>query len=161
MILLHHGSNVAIDSVDLSKSKNGKDFGKGFYLNPDYGQALKWARTRVDFYNSGKAIVTSFLFDIDKAKQDGLNIKIFDSYSTEWAKFVVSNRKNSAQTLIHDYDVVIGPIADDSVGNQIRRYMQDYISIEELITEIKFYGSKAIQYYFANEKALQYLKLKK
>ena len=40
MIQLHHGSNVVIDKIDLSKSKTGKDFGKGFYLNPDYEQAL-------------------------------------------------------------------------------------------------------------------------
>ncbi len=161
MISLHHGSNVAIETVDLSKSKNGKDFGKGFYLNPDYGQALKWAASRVDFYNFGEAIVTSFLFDIDRAKQDGLKIKIFDSYSIEWAEFVVANRKNPSQALIHNYDIVIGPIADDSVGNQIRRYMQNYITIEELLTEIKYYGSRAIQYYFANDKALKYLKLLK
>lgn len=43
MILLHHGSYLHIDNIDLSMSKSGKDFGKGFYLNPDYEQALMWA----------------------------------------------------------------------------------------------------------------------
>jgi hypothetical protein len=32
MIKLYHGSNVKIEKIDLSKSKNGKDFGKGFLL---------------------------------------------------------------------------------------------------------------------------------
>lgn len=41
MIRLHHGSNVVIDSIDLSLSKKGKDFGKGFYLNPNYNQAFE------------------------------------------------------------------------------------------------------------------------
>lgn len=35
MIKLYHGSNVEIDEIDLSKSKKGKDFGCGFYLNDD------------------------------------------------------------------------------------------------------------------------------
>lgn len=34
MILLYHGSNVAIEKIDLSRSKRGKDFGQGFYLKP-------------------------------------------------------------------------------------------------------------------------------
>lgn len=33
MIKLHHGSYTSIDHIDLSKSKSGKDFGKGFYLS--------------------------------------------------------------------------------------------------------------------------------
>lgn len=32
MITLFHGSNVAIDEIDLSKGLRDKDFGKGFYL---------------------------------------------------------------------------------------------------------------------------------
>jgi hypothetical protein len=32
---LYHGSNVAIGIIDLSKSRPGKDFGKGFYLSAD------------------------------------------------------------------------------------------------------------------------------
>lgn len=33
MIRLYHGSNVGIKHIDLSRSKRGKDFGQGFYLN--------------------------------------------------------------------------------------------------------------------------------
>jgi len=39
MLTLYHGSNVVIDNIDLSRSRLGKDFGCGFYLNPDKGQA--------------------------------------------------------------------------------------------------------------------------
>lgn len=93
MITLQHGSNVSIETIDLSKSKNGKDFGKGFYLNPNYDQALNWAGTRVDFYAIGKPCVTSFQFDKKRAIQDGLKIKEFVDYSMEWAEFVVANSK--------------------------------------------------------------------
>ena len=36
---LYHGSNVEIEYVDLARGRRGKDFGKGFYANPDYMQA--------------------------------------------------------------------------------------------------------------------------
>lgn len=47
MIRLHHGSNVEIDAIDLSRSKKGKDFGQGFYLNPNYNQALEMAEFKL------------------------------------------------------------------------------------------------------------------
>ena len=42
-VMLYHGSNVAIESIDFSKSKPGKDFGVGFYLSPDEKQAQELA----------------------------------------------------------------------------------------------------------------------
>ena len=35
MLKLYHGSNVVIDKIDICRSRKGKDFGCGFYLNPD------------------------------------------------------------------------------------------------------------------------------
>lgn len=43
MIRLFHGSNVAIEKIDLSRSKRGKDFGQGFYLNANSEQAMEMA----------------------------------------------------------------------------------------------------------------------
>ena len=43
MTRLYHGSNVAIEKIDLSRSKRGKDFGQGFYLNADPDQAMDMA----------------------------------------------------------------------------------------------------------------------
>ena len=39
---LYHGSNVEIECVDLARGRRGKDFGKGFYANPDYMQAVEF-----------------------------------------------------------------------------------------------------------------------
>lgn len=158
MTLLHHGSYLHIDNIDLSMSKSGKDFGKGFYLNPDYEQALMWAKSRVKTLEMGQPIVTSFEFDQEGASQDCLNIKVFEDYSEEWARFVVENRRNASDNPAHPYDIVIGPIADDNVGRQIQFYMQGYWSIEQLIEKIKYNGKKSIQYYFASVKSLNYLK---
>jgi len=157
MIKLHHGSYIPIDRIDLSMSRPGKDFGKGFYLNPDYEQAMLWAESRVKIFASGKAVVTSFEFDIDRAIRDGLSVKVFEDYTAEWAEFVVGNRRNESANPTHSYDIVIGPIADDNVGRQIQLYMQGYWSIEQLIDKIKYNAKKSIQYFFASEKSLTYL----
>ena len=47
-MILYHGTNVAFDCIDLSKSKPNKDFGQGFYLSADYDQAMAMAKVKVD-----------------------------------------------------------------------------------------------------------------
>ena len=40
-MILYHGSNVAIEKIELEKSKPYKDFGKGFYLSENEEQAIE------------------------------------------------------------------------------------------------------------------------
>ncbi len=47
---------------------------------------------------------------------DELLVQDFGEYSREWAEFVLANRKNRARDSVHSYDVVIGPIANDTEG---------------------------------------------
>ena len=47
-MILFHGSNIEIDEIDLSKSKPGKDFGKGFYLSDTEDQAIEMARFKAE-----------------------------------------------------------------------------------------------------------------
>lgn len=93
MIILYHSSNIAIKNIDLTKSNKGKDFGCGFYLNPNYDQALSMAQTKVDLLEVGMPTVTSYEFDLERAEADGLNVKQFDEYTEEWAEFIVLNKK--------------------------------------------------------------------
>lgn len=81
MIRLYHGSNMAIEHIDLSRSKRGKDFGQGFYLNTNPYQALEMAVRTTRFLNEGEPILSCFEFDEDEATKNGLNIKIFSEYS--------------------------------------------------------------------------------
>lgn len=89
MTRLYHGSNMAIDKIDLARSKRGKDFGQGFYLNADPDQAMAMAVRTTRFLNEGQPTVSSFEFDEEEAAKKGLNIKIFHDYTEEWAEFVV------------------------------------------------------------------------
>ena len=39
-MILYQGSNQLINRIDLSKSKDFEDFGRGFYLTKDYTRAV-------------------------------------------------------------------------------------------------------------------------
>lgn len=158
MIRLYHGSNVAINEIDLSRSKHGKDFGQGFYLNANADQAMEMATRTTRFVSEGKPTLSCFEFDEEEAIKKGLNIKVFPDYSEEWAEFVAMNRKNNSDTPAHSYDIVIGPIADDTVGVQIRRFIMGYLSASALVEELRFRGDHAVQYFFGTLKAVKFLK---
>ncbi|MDE6395978.1 MAG: DUF3990 domain-containing protein [Muribaculaceae bacterium] len=158
MIRLYHGSNVSIKRIDLSRCKRGKDFGQGFYLNANSDQAMEMAVRTTRFLNEGIPTLSCFEFEEDDAVRKGLNIKIFPDYSEEWAEFVVMNRKNDSDVPAHPYDIVIGPIADDTVGVQIRRFIMGYLSASSLVEELKFKGDHAVQYFFGTPKAINLLR---
>lgn len=158
MMTLYHGSNVYIEKIDLSLSRKGKDFGCGFYLNANKQQAMDMAIRTANRMKSGKPTISAFTFDESILTSNKLNIKIFNDYSVEWAEFILMNRKNTSDTPAHLYDIVIGPIANDTVGVQIRRFIMGYISIERLIEELKFRGNHSVQYFFGTEAAINFLK---
>lgn len=158
MTILYHGSNVAIEKIDLSRSKHGKNFGQGFYLNANLDQAKAMAIRTTRFLNEGQPTLSCFEFDERQAVMEGLSIKRFSDYSEEWAEFVVMNRKNNSEVPAHPYDIVIGPIADDTVGVHIRRYITGYLSASALVEELGFRGNHATQYFFGPQKAVKFLR---
>ena len=132
----------------------GKDFGLGFYLTPDRQVAQRQAERKFEQYGVGEARVYEYTID-DNALQ-ALKVLQFDCYTMEWARFVLMNRKNRTRTQVHNYDVVIGPIADDVIGYQIRRVEEGIITEEQFLEEIK-YHTVTIQYMFATDMAIQLL----
>ena len=119
---LYHGSTVVIDTIDLSKSKPNKDFGKGFYLSDNRQQAYEMASYKA-LQLDEKPIVNVFEFDeqVLTNASSPFRVKRFEDYCEEWAEFVFANRNNAHRDRpVHDYDIVYGPIANDRVGLQIR-----------------------------------------
>ncbi|MCF0205810.1 MAG: DUF3990 domain-containing protein [Bacteroidales bacterium] len=153
---LYHGSNVEINGIDLSRGRSGKDFGKGFYLSVDMEQAKSMAQIVFEREGKGSPIVTSFLFDDSVADKLSLKIKRFNDYSKDWAEFILKNRLNQTNEQLHDYDIVYGPIANDKVGVQIQLYRDEFITIDELISRLK-YVRPTYQYFFGTERAISLL----
>lgn len=154
---LYHGSNVEVSVPDLAKSKPYKDFGQGFYLSADKGQAMRMAEQKTLQLLVGEPIVSAFEFDEALLQSDELKVKIFEDYSVEWANFILQNRDFHNQHPTHDYDIVYGPIADDGVTFQLRRYQSGAISIEELVRELQYARGITFQYFFGTPLALSKL----
>lgn len=157
---LYHGSDTRIIEIDLERSRPYKDFGKGFYLSADYNQALNMAMQRIRQKDGeGTPIVTSFEFDETAMQSGELKVKVWEDYCEEWVEFVVRNRDRRLPHPWHDYDIVYGPIADDGVTFQIRRFQAGYLNIQQLVEELKYVGGITFQYFFANQKAISKLQL--
>lgn len=152
---LYHGSNAMIECIDFAKCHPFKDFGCGFYLTDNKQHARNMASRRV-MRVGGKECVSVFEFNYEEALEN-LKIKIFDKPSEEWATFVMMNRREDIAHPAHDYDIVIGPIADDSVVMSFRLFQEGYITISELVKRLK-YKELSTQYFFHNDDAVRYLK---
>ncbi len=151
---LYHGSNVMINAIDFSKCQPYKDFGCGFYLTDNIIHARNMASRRSLRYG-GEECVTEYEFDYEGAKRD-LKIKVFEKPSEEWAEFVMLNRNLSIKHPTHEYDIVIGPIADDAVVRSFRLFEEGFITLSELVRRLK-YKELSTQYFFHNTKAIDYL----
>lgn len=161
---LYHGSNVEIDKVDLSKCMPNKDFGQGFYTTLLEGQAWRMAQRRARIAG-GMPTVTIFEIPDDLTEKQNLKCRVFDDKpSIEWAIFIRNNRERSFKdidsaecNLDNKYDVVVGPVADDTVGLLLRQFSRGTIDAEYLRKEFDF-GKLTNQYTFHTERALCYLK---
>lgn len=106
----------------------------------------------------GVAKVYEYEFDEELLQNGGLAVCLFEDYSKEWAEFVLQNRKNRTRNQLHAFDVVIGPIANDTVGFQIRKFTSGIINLEQFVEELRYMKGITFQYFFATEKAIKHLK---
>jgi len=113
---LYHGSNIHIWKIDFSRCRPYKDFGQGFYLTEIEEQAIKMAERTATIYG-GEGIVSVFEFDKEGAYADEkLSIKEFATPNEEWALFVMGNRDRAIKQPMHNFDIVIVPVADDEMA---------------------------------------------
>ena len=152
---LYHGTNEDIKTIDLTRGLRHKDFGKGFYLTPDKATAIRMAQKKARLFGGTATLIT---YEMDNAAlQSDLKVKIFpEKACVEWLVFVDANRDRKTVTPIHDYDIVIGPIADDGVVLQLTNFREGIYTPEQAAEQLqdKFLDQ---QYYFGTEQALRFL----
>lgn len=102
-------------------------------------------------------VVSTFEFDESVMFDGSLKVKRFDSYTEEWAEFVLKNRNRKITQPVHSYDIVYGPIADDTIVRQMRRFELGDITIDELMRQLQYPQGLTFQYFFGSERALQRL----
>ena len=139
-IVIYHGSNIKVEFPEIRKTKYTKDFSWGFYCTNDYEQAYKWADRK-----SKKGIVNVYSYTTN----DNLKILKFDKMTDEWLDFIAKCRAG----YIHEYDIVEGPMADDTIwnfvndffaGNISRKVFWDYAEFKHPTHQISFHSLKAL-----------------
>lgn len=171
IITLYHGTTHSFDVIDVSKCKPYKDFGAGFYLSEIREHAVNLALRNLAIEKSrfaalkkqGKlsALLYSYEFPLDMLKE--LSVKKFKKADKEWVRFVVMNRTSADRR--HDYDVVIGPTANDNTRNSIDLFIGGYLGNKEsddamnILLQLLKPQILPRQFLFVGEKAVACLKL--
>ena len=150
-LVVYHGSCFNFEKIDLSKSHNRRDFGKGFYTTILQAQSKEWAYRLSLREKKKEYYVYEFLFE----EVPTLKVKRFDRLDEEWLEFIKLNRSEGG--LQHNYDVVIGPVADDNTMETVQLYIANILSAKEAVERLR-YNKVNNQVSFHTEKALQYLK---
>ncbi|GHU74384.1 hypothetical protein FACS189413_19130 [Bacteroidia bacterium] len=152
---LYHGSNITVDKPRILTPNRALDFGAGFYVTSDRGQAENWANAVVKRTYEGKPTLNTYDFD---ENFDNLSVKQFETPTKQWLDFVCEHRLWQYQG--EDYDLIIGPVANDNTMPVLRAYMN--ARNKDLYAPIALDDIRADrlkdQYVFKTEKALQYLK---
>lgn len=124
-MLLYHGSKDIVESPEIRIQKYNKDFYFGFYCTILPEQAIRWA-TRFDGIG--------YLNEYEYVPQDDLKIKKFSQMSEEWLDFIVSCRLGHS----HEYDIVEGPMANDTIFNYVQDFADGKITREAFWALAKF-----------------------
>lgn len=143
IIQLYHTSSLELKNPDVNYGRRNADFGGGFYLsdNPEFSK--KWA-------NDQKTIVNEYTLDLE-----GLTVKRF-SLDADWLDYISNNRAGCPDAFV-DTDVIIGPIANDTLYDTYGIITSGFVSGKDSLKLLSV-GKRYIQINIKTEKAASHLK---
>lgn len=121
---VYHGSYTAIEKPEIRIGRNTKDFGVGFYCTMIREQAERWAR-RYD-----TPVINTYTIRMNT----NLKILEFREMTEDWLNFIISCRYGQS----HNYDIVIGLMANDQIYNYISDYIDGILTREQFWVMAKF-----------------------
>ena len=139
-MILYHASKEIVEFPEIRKSKFTKDFSWGFYCTNNYDQAVRWA-------NRGEGTPTINVYQY--TPNNRLNILSFEKMTDEWLDFIATCRQGG----IHDYDIVEGPMADDTIWNFVNDFLNgdiprsvfwEYAKFKHPTHQISFHSIRAL-----------------
>lgn len=113
--ILYHGSVMAVPEPEIRITKFNKDFYYGFYCTTIKQQAERWAAR---FGEDGYISIYKY------SENQKLRILRFDEMTEEWLDFIAACRLGKP----HTYDVVEGPMANDTIFNYVQGFVDGKIS---------------------------------
>lgn len=125
-IILYHGSRGGLDGTIQPISRTRCDFGKGFYMgdSPEQAKSLVIEDSAPVFY--------TLKLKLSEIPEE----KILNLQKQDWVYAVLANRKKCPEfnelklakdivKKMEEYDVIVGPIADDRMNEAMQRF-SDY-----------------------------------
>ena len=126
-MILYHASKEVVEFPEIRKTRYTKDFSWGFYCTNNLEQAIRWA-------NRGEwtPIVNYYNYTLDES----LSILKFEKMCDEWLDFIAECRSGK----IHSYDIVEGPMANDTVWNYVNDFLAGRITRKQfwVLAEFKY-----------------------
>lgn len=157
-MILYHGSTVTVEIPEIMKHEVGRDFGFAFYTTDIKEQAIRWARRKamIQKRRTKKNVIPVISFYEWKKQESfqNLHVRKFEGADMEWLDMVLACR--SSLTYRHEYDIVIGKIANDNVGETVSYVLQGIMRKEDAVKRLQFEKINN-QIAFCTEKSLKYL----
>ena len=125
-MILYHASDVVVETPEIRRTIYTKDFGRGFYCTANYSQAERWAHRDRNLVS----IVNYYSYEI----VPGLSMKKFPVMTDEWLDFIAVCRSGKE----HDWDLVEGPMANDTIWNYVNDFVAGTITREAFWALAKF-----------------------
>ena len=145
---IYHGSIFVVEKPNLEVLNFRTDFGKGFYTTTDLKKDKKGYGIKKKRLEKGNRI-KQYVNIYEYTENNNLNILNFEEATEEWLKFVYKNRQSEG--LIHEYDIVKGPVANDNLYQVLVGYENGTYNIEETIKRLKTYLLSNQVSFYTNE----------
>ena len=132
-MIVYHGSLEVVEHPQILEPNRSLDFGSGFYTTTSQQQAERWVHARMNQAKVNKGFINKYEYTAEKV----LRVRTFRGPNEPWVDFVHANR--SMIGYHHDYDIVIGPVANDNVYLSFNLYESGIITKTDLIRRLKAY----------------------
>lgn len=132
---LYHGSIQRVKQPLILEQQRLLDFGKGFYVTSSKEQAERWASIKKKRATpKAKAIVNVYSTTNNLMHGNQLKTKVFNEANEEWLDFILLNRSNDTP---HGYDIVFGPVANDTLYQTLTLFESGILTKPETIARLK------------------------
>ena len=143
---LYHGSKEIVKIPEIRITQYNKDFYFGFYCTVMSEQAKRWA-----VRYTGNGMINEYEYE----HNNDLRILKFTEMTEEWLDFIVDCRNGKS----HDYDIVEGPMVNDTIFNYIQNFIDGKIS-RSAFWELARFKKPTHQISFHTQEALKTLTFK-
>lgn len=124
---LYHAGKETVEFPEIRKTRYTKDFSWGFYCTNNWKQAVRWANRGI-----GEPVINIYRYE----PKDELVVLRFETITDEWLDFIAKCRSGKT----HSYDVVEGPMANDTVWNYVNEFLTGRITRKQFwaLAEFKY-----------------------